>query len=210
MRLFAKPDSHIDGIAGLRGKTVGVGDLAGPDKNFFSIAAAKQGIDPTTEIEWRAYPADMLGVALQKREVQVISVSDPLGWIVRERDGLLEIANNLSGEYAHRTCCVLGVRGSLLREDRATAARLTAALTEAQEFVAENPDKAAAIFAPYSKVQAAQLAAMLKSHTHHHHPAGGELKDEIAAYADELKMVHVFKASTDTKRFAERVCADVA
>jgi NitT/TauT family transport system substrate-binding protein len=208
MRLFVQPGSSIEGIAGLRGKTIGVSDLAAPDKNFFSIAAAKQGIDPNTEIEWRAYPADMLGIALKKGEVQVISLGDPLGWIVRERDGLTEIADNLTGEYGRRACCVLGVRGSLLRDDRPTAARLTASLTEAQEFVADNPDEAAAIFAPYSKAPPAQLAAMLHSHTHHHHPVGAELKAEIAAYAVELKLVNVLKPSTDPQKFADRVYAD--
>ena len=29
-----------------------------------------------------------------------------------ESDGLFEVANNLSGDYGHRTCCVLGIRGN--------------------------------------------------------------------------------------------------
>ena len=61
-------------------------------------------------------------------------------------------------------------------------------MMEAQEWVAENPDAAAAIFAGFTKVATAeQLAAMLRSHTHHHHPVGGDLKQEIALYAQELK-----------------------
>ncbi len=139
MRLFTNSASGIKDISGLRGKTVGVSDLAAPDKNFFSIVAAKQGIDPTKDIEWRAYPADMLGVALQRGEIQVVSLGDPMGWILRDRDHLTEIANNLDGEYAHMACCVLGVRGSLIRNDRAAAVALTAALSDAQNFVAANP-----------------------------------------------------------------------
>ena len=114
--------------------------MAAPEKNFFSIVAAKRGLDPNHDVEWRQYPADMLGVALQKGEVQAIALGDPLGWIMRERDNLLEVANNLSDEYGHRACCVLGVRGTLIRQDRAAAGALTAALVEAQEWVAENPD----------------------------------------------------------------------
>jgi NitT/TauT family transport system substrate-binding protein len=86
---------------------------------------------------------------------------------------------------------------------------LTASLTEAQEFVAEHPDEAAAIFAPYSTAKPAQLAAMLRSHTHHHHPVGAELKAEIAAYAEELKLVNVLKPRTDPQKVADRVYADV-
>ena len=209
MRLFAKKGSGITSIADLRGKQVGCSDMAAPDKNFFSIVAAKQGLDPNDDITWRQFPADLLGVALQKGEIQAFTLGDPLAWVIRERDGLHEVANNLSGEYEHRACCVLGVRGSLVRGDRATAGALTRALLEAQDWVVANPEEAAALFAQYSPAPRAQLAAMLRSHTHHHHPVGAALKGEIALYADELKLVRVMRPATDTGRFAEKVFADV-
>ena len=54
-----------------------------------------------------------------------------------------------------------------------------------------------------------QLAAMLRSHTHHHHPVDGALKQEISLYAQELKQAAVFKQSTDPAQFADRVCVDI-
>lgn len=208
MRLFAKQGSGITAVADLRGQQVGCSDMAAPDKNFFSVVATKQGLDPEADIAWRQFPADLLGVALQKGEIQAFALGDPLGWMVRERDGLHEVANNLGGEYGHRACCVLGVRGSLVRGDRAAAGALTRALLEAQDWVAANPDEAA-LFAPYSPAPQAQLAAMLRSHTHGHHPVGAALKGEIASYAEELKLVRVMRPATDTGRFAEKVFADV-
>ncbi len=128
--------------------------------------------------------------------MQAFTQGDPLGWVVRDRDGLTEVATNLTGEYAHRACCVLGVRGSLMRDNREAAAAITEAILEAQEFVAANPDEAAAIFAPYSPVaKPDQLAAMLRSHTHNHHPIGADLRQEIAAYVEELKAISVIKPS---------------
>ncbi|HWK47071.1 MAG TPA: ABC transporter substrate-binding protein [Stellaceae bacterium] len=209
MRLFTTPSSGIASIADLKGKVVGVSDMAAPDKNFFSIVAAKQGIDPNDDIQWRQFPPDLLGVALKKGEIQAFSLGDPLAWVIRERDGLREIANNLSGEYQHRACCVLGISGTLIRTERPVAAGLTQALLEAQEYVAANPDEAAALFAQYSPTPVAQLAAMLRSHTHDHHPTGAALKEELAAYTEELKLVHVIKPSTNTARFADKVFADV-
>jgi NitT/TauT family transport system substrate-binding protein len=76
--------------------------------------------------------------------------------------------------------------------------------------VAENPDAAGAIIARFNKMATAeQVAPMLRSHTHHHHPVDGDLKKEIALYAQELRQALVFKSSTDPAKFAERVCADV-
>ena len=210
MRLLASKASGITRIEDLKGKVVGASDMAAPDKNFFSIWLAKLGIDPNKDVQWRVFPADLLPVALQKGEVQAFTQGDPLGWVVRDRDTLTEVATNLTGEYAHRACCVLGVRGSLIRDDRPAAAAVTEALLEAQDFVTANPEEAAAIFAPYSPVaKPDQLAAMLRSHTHGHHPVGAALRQEIAAYVEELKAISVIKPSTNADRFSDKVYANV-
>ena len=53
------------------------------------------------------------------------------------------------------------------------------------------------------------IIGILKGQTHNHRPVGTELKRELALYAEELRSVRVFKASTDPKTFAEKVYADV-
>jgi NitT/TauT family transport system substrate-binding protein len=210
MRLLASKASGITTLADLKGKVVGASDMGAPDKNFFSIRLAKLGIDPIADVQWKVYPADLLSIALQKGEIQAFTQGDPLGWVVRDRDGLTEVSTNLDGEYAHRACCVLGVRGSLIRDDRPAAAAVTEALLEAQEFVHANPDEAAAIFAPYAPAaKPEQLAAMLRSHTHGHHPVGVDLRQEIAAYVDELKAISVIRPATNAERFSEKVYANV-
>jgi NitT/TauT family transport system substrate-binding protein len=50
---------------------------------------------------------------------------------------------------------------------------------------------------------------MLRTHTHHHHPVGAALKQEISLYAQELKQAGVFRQNTDPAQFAERVCVDI-
>jgi NitT/TauT family transport system substrate-binding protein len=210
MRLLAAANGGIEKLEDLKGKSIGVSDMAAPDKNFFAIRLARLGIDPTSDVEFRAYPADLLPVALQKGEVQAFTLGDPLGWVIRDRDGLKQVATNLDGDYAHRACCVLGVRGSLIRDDRATAAALTEAVLEAQEFVLANPEETARIFAPNSPVaKPEQLAEMLRSHTHGHHPMGSDLKQEIALYIEELKGISVIKPSTNSAKFADKVYANV-
>ena len=90
-------------------------------------------------MDWRVFPADLLPIALKKGEIQAFTGGDPLSWVLTDRDDLFEVATNLDGEYAHRACCVLGVRGSLIRDDRPAAAAVTEAILEAQDFVASNP-----------------------------------------------------------------------
>jgi NitT/TauT family transport system substrate-binding protein len=209
MRLFATPQSGIAKVADLKGKAIGVTDLAAPDRNFFSIMLQQAGVDPGKEVEWKVLPGDVLPVALKKGEIQAVALGDPLGWMARERDGLTEVANNLSGEFARRTCCVLGIRGRIVRQEKPVAAALVQSLLEAQEWVASNPDAAAKVFAPYAKAPADQLAAMLRSHTHHHNPLADDLRAQIGAYAEELKRIAVFKPTTDVQKYAAGVTADL-
>ena len=210
MRLLAPKTAGIVDLGGLKGRTIGVSDMASPAKNYFSISLKKVGVDPDADVQWKQYPAPLLGEALKKGEVHAIADGDPTIWNLRESDHLVEVSNNLCGDYANRVCCVLGVRGSLVRQDRATAQALTQALLEATEWTADHPAEAAAIFAPNAPgANVDQLTAMLKSHTDHHHPTGDAFKKEISLYADDLKSVGVLNASTDSDRFAKRVFTDV-
>ncbi len=210
MRLLATKASGIVDLQGLKGRTVGVSDMASPAKNFFAITLKKLGVDPDDDVRWRQYPAPLLGEALKKGEVQAIADGDPTIWTLRESDHLLEVSNNLCGEYQNRVCCVLGVRGSLIRQNRATAQALTQALLEATEWTANHPADAAAIFSAHAPgADVGQLTAMLKSHTDRHHPVGDAFKKEIALYADDLKSVGVINAGTNSDRFATRVFSDV-
>ncbi|MDH6259200.1 ABC transporter substrate-binding protein [Bradyrhizobium sp. BR13661] len=211
MRVLSRADSGVNKLADLKGKIVAVGDLAGPDKNFFSIQLTKLGIDPNKDVDWRAYPGNLLDVAVQKGEVQAFLSSDPLGYLWLKDTQYKEVASNLDGEYRDKSCCILGLRGSLVREEPHVARALTQALLDAAMFTAQNPAVTAKSFQPYAPKTAslADIEGMVRYHTHHHHPVGEVLKRELKGYADDLKSVQVFKQSTDTAKFAERIYVDV-
>ena len=210
LRLLAGKDKGITSLADLKGKTVAISDQASPGKNFFSIALAKAGLDPETDVNWRQYPGELLPLAIQKGEADALADSDPKTFIWLKDGALTEVATNLTGEYKDRTCCLLSVRGSLIRDEKPVATALTKAVLEAGRLVAQDPRFAAEAFSKYGgKGSIEDLAQILVTQDHHHSPIGDELKKQIALYGDELKLVNVFKPRTDTAKFAERVYADV-
>jgi NitT/TauT family transport system substrate-binding protein len=210
MRLLGAKAGGVTGLTTLKGKIIAVADQSSPARHFFSILLAREGVDPVKDVEWRVYPGDLLAAAVEKGEAQAVAHWDPVTFKFLKTGNFVEIASNLSGEYRNRVCCVLGVRGSLLRDDKAAAAALVRAVFEAQDFTAHNPVEAAKAYQPYApKTSVEDLAAQLASHTHHHHPVGADVKREIALYAQELKDIQVFKPSTDPAKFADRVYADV-
>ena len=209
-RLVGYAPAGVTSLAKLKGKTIAVSDLNSPGKNFFSVLLVKAGLDPDKDVSWRQFPADMLGLAVEKGEAQAIADGDPNLFLVERRTkGLVELATNLSGEYANKTCCVLGVSGKLVRNDKPAAAALARAITEASDFIANYPNETARIYSPYSKVPVEDLRAVLGTLTHRNHPSGNDLKKEIEFYARDFKLVGVLKPSTDPVRFAEYVYADV-
>ncbi|MBP2171380.1 NitT/TauT family transport system substrate-binding protein [Erwinia toletana] len=211
MRLLAPKDSGINSVRDLVGKSVAVTDQASPIRNFFAIQLAKLGIDPDKQVNWVQYPADLFGEALRKGEVQALATDDPQGWLIKHHDGLVEVDNNLKGEYASLTCCVLGLRGSLVRDNPEVARAISQAIVDAQQWTADHPAETAKIFAPFvpGQVPIDDITAMLSEHTHHHHSTGEQLRKEVAVYVNELKIINVIRPDTDAQRFAEHYVPDL-
>jgi len=212
LRLLGDASAGVTKVSDLKGKTIAISDQASPGKNFFSIYLAEHGVDPFKDVEWRQYPLEALPLAIDKGEAQALADADPRTWIwIKESKGkLTEIATNLSEKYVDRACCIIGVRGSLIRDERPVATALTRAILEGAHKVGADPELAARTFSGYGgKGSIDDLVAMLDSQDHHHAPVGADLKTQLAAYTDELKLVQVIKPATNSQRFAEKIYADV-
>ncbi len=131
MRLLGARSAGATSLEALKGKVIAVSDQASPAKNFFGLLLAKRGIDPERDVEWRVYPMDLLALAVEKGEAQALADGDPRTFLWAKDTRLTEVANNLSAEYHDRTCCILALRGALVRDERPVAASLTRALLEA-------------------------------------------------------------------------------
>jgi NitT/TauT family transport system substrate-binding protein len=212
-RLVALQTAGIKDLSDLKGKTIGVTDLAAPGKNFFSIQLHQAGINPETEVKWRAFSIDLLELAAERGEIDAIADGDPRAyfWLHDTPGKYVQVASNLDHGFENRVCCIAGLSGSLVRERPETARALTRALLEAQDWTVARPEDAAKVFLPQAPKNRSieDLVAVLKDQTHDHSPTGADLKTEIAQYAAELRDINIFRRSTDPQQFAERVYADV-
>lgn len=210
-RLVALESAGITKLSQLKGKSIGISDLASPGKNFFSILLHKEGIDPVADVEWRQYPGELLQLAAEKGEIHAIADGDPKAFFWLRDAKYVQIASNLDHGFENRVCCIVGLSGSLVRDDKPTASALTRALLEAQDLTVAKPELAAAAFLPQAPKGKTleEMISVLKDQTHGHNPTGADLRQEIALYAQELRDVQVFKQSTDPQQFADNVYADV-
>jgi NitT/TauT family transport system substrate-binding protein len=199
-------------VASLRGKRIGIADLAGTDKNLYAIILQNHGLDPDKDVEWKQYPDTVLGVAVGKGEIDAYVAGDPQVYYAIKNSGgkLFRVASNATNEFSERTCCVLGLRGSLLRNEKDAASRLTSAILEAAHAVYEDPLHAVEVAQTYTprSATASDLAEMLKSYPYGKQPIGDDFKGQVLLYAQELKRNGVFKPSTDPVRYVNRITAD--
>jgi len=210
LRLLSAANGGVTKLEDLKGKTIGVTDMASPDRNFFSILLKKHGVDPVRDVEWRLYPADLLGTALERGEVQAVSGSDPFMYRLIKSGVARELSTNLVEEYANLSCCVVGVTGKLVREDKRVVAALTQAILEAHDYSVQHPEEVAKGFQAHAlNTSVEEVQAILHDHTHGHHAVGAALTQEILTYVTDLKTVEVISKSTDPVEFAKEITADV-
>ncbi|MDR2690453.1 MAG: ABC transporter substrate-binding protein [Azoarcus sp.] len=212
VRLVAYKPTGITRLEDLRGKSIGVPDLAQPAKHFFSVFLKRHGIDPEREVTWKAYQGDLLGLAAEKGEIQAIAYSDPTLYRI-ERDikgGFVQLATNTDPPYHDKTCCVIGVGGQLVAKNRPAVAALTRSLIEAYNWTNEHREEGAKIFQKYAvNLTLEELLHLYKQLTLHSHPIDTELRDQIAFYAQDFKDLGVLKASTDPQKLADHISASV-
>ena len=102
--------------------------MASPDKNFFSIRLKKAGLDPITDVEFKQFPGPLLPVARGEGRGRTRSPTAIRSGSCVQKDGASsKCRSNLDGEYASRACCIVGVRGSLIRDDKPAAAAIAGA-----------------------------------------------------------------------------------
>ena len=210
LSLITANHSPYTSLASLKGKAIGVTDMAGPDKNFFAILLNNHGIDPITEVEWKVYPADLMSQALDKGEIAAISGSEPFSTRLLDTGKYHLLASNMSGEYAHLSCCVIGVSGALVRKHKPAAAALTQALLDAHSFAATNPQKVGMEFMAHAlNTTPQEVSAILMSQAHSHHAVGQAFVNEMTQYVTDLQRVQVISASVNPHQFAESIYANV-
>ena len=209
-RLLVARGSPMHRIEDLYRHAIGIADADGPDRLFFSIVMRRKGMNPERDVEWRIVPPEALGLALAENQVQAIVGHDPVIWKLRQALQLQELASSIEGSYGARVSRVLGLSGRVLAADPRAAVAITLAVQEAATWVAAHLAQVGVLVAERDPdLTLDQARHMLRAEGHDVHPVGLNLRNQVAQYVDELKLLGVVAEDIDSTEFSNRVTANV-
>jgi sulfonate transport system substrate-binding protein len=211
-RLLASKASGVADLAGVKGKTIATYGIGAPPQVAFQVTLAKAGIDPETDVTWKAVPFDLVGESVNRGDADLAAHLDPWAYSIEKQFGFVKIADTQTGVYKNHTCCVLGANGPFLQANKDALRRLAEANIEVHEYTANHPDEVAQWYFEALKpagLSVQDLTEILGALVYRDHPIGQPLVDQIRITAEDLKLVKVLEPSTDPKAFAERVTVNL-
>ena len=207
-RLLASKASGITDLQGVKGKTIATYGLGAPPQVAFQVTLAKGGIDPQTDVSWKAVPFDLVGETVNRGDADLAAHLDPWAYSIEKQFAFTKIADTQTGVYENHTCCVLGANGPFLQANKDALRRLAEANIEVHEYTANHPDEVAKWYFETLKpagLSLVDLTEILGKLVYHNHPIDQALVDQIRVTCEDLKLVKVLDPTTDPKEFAERI-----
>jgi NitT/TauT family transport system substrate-binding protein len=205
LRVQAGATSSINSVKDLRGKRIGVPGMGTPPFIFANRVLGANGIDAGKEITWRVFPAGELGLALDKREVDAVANSEPIGSLLLAEGKVKNIADQAADSpYKDEYCCAVIVNGKFLAKNPRAAAAATRALLKGAKWVETNP-AAAARLSVEKKYLASnpELNTVAISHLHYAPSvSGAELA--VNSAAAEMKVAGMLSPTTNVTELAQR------
>lgn len=203
-------NSGIKEIKDLKGKTIGVDAIGGGPMIALSIKLRENGLDPKTDVEWKAYPGPQLDEAIKKNEIQAYMTWDPFPTQAHDHNNhtyLLDIGTD--EPFKNNYCCFVGTNGDLVKENPEKAAAITRALLKSAEWVGENPKEAAQISIDNKYVGGdVELNAKLLG-SYQWTPGIKQAQDNIRFYIKEQKTQGILEASTNEEELYKAIYGEV-
>ena len=137
--------SGIKDVAGVKGKTIATYGIGAPPQVAFQVTLAKAGIDPETDVTWKAVPFDLVGETVNRGDADLAAHLDPWAYSIEKQFNFIKIADTQTGVYKNHTCCVLGANGPFLAANKDALRRLAEANIEVHEYTANHPDEVAQV-----------------------------------------------------------------
>lgn len=141
--LYVLADSDYNTTADLKGQKISAPNGIGKsDYNITALLLDADGIDYSKDVELVQVSADACVTAMENGEIASALLSDTFAYSM-VKDGKLKcIRSQLDSDFANRTCCVMAMNGTFVKENPTIAKKVAQAVQKAHSWMRDNSDEA--------------------------------------------------------------------
>ncbi len=141
--LYVLADSDYNTTADLKGQNISAPNGIGKsDYNITALLLDADGIDYSKDVELVQVSADACVTAMENGEIASALLSDTFAYSM-VKDGKLKcIRSQLDSDFANRTCCVMAMNGTFVKENPTIAKKVAQAVHKAHSWMRDNPEEA--------------------------------------------------------------------
>ncbi len=141
--LYVLADSDYNTTEDLKGQKISVPNGIGKsDYNITALLLDADGINYATDVELTQVSADACVTAMENGEIAAALLSDTFAYAM-VKDGKLKcIRSQLDSDFASRTCCVMAMNGTFVRENPTIAKKVAQAVQKAHSWMRDNSAEA--------------------------------------------------------------------
>ena len=141
--LYVLADSDYNTTADLKGQKISVPNGIGKsDYNITALLLDADGINYSSDVELVQVSADACVTAMENGEIAAALLSDTFAYSM-VKDGKLKcIRSQLDSDFANRTCCVMAMNGTFVKENPTIAKKVAQAVQKAHSWMRDNSDEA--------------------------------------------------------------------
>ncbi|MCX7745397.1 MAG: ABC transporter substrate-binding protein [Clostridia bacterium] len=204
IQILVPKNSKLKSPKEFKGKTIGVPKIGGGPMILVSRLLSKEGLDSKNDVKWKEFPNAELPIALEKGEVDIISLADPFAQIQVNEGKAISIYDSAVHEpFSHEYCCLVVVNGSLIEKDPETAAAATRAIMKGASWVNSNQKEIAQIMVDKKYVPGDLAVNEKVISTYNYQPSVEGGQDAVINGSKEMKVIGVLDKDTDPEALAK-------
>ncbi len=188
----------------LKGKKIGVPAIGGGPMILVARLLSNEGLDTQKDVEWKVFPNSELPLAMERGEVDFISVADPFAQLTVDQGKARSIYNSATDvPFKDEYCCLLVINGDLLEKDPDTAAAITRAFMKGATWVNSNQKEIAQIEVDKKYVPGDPETNLKVLSSYNYNPSVEGGANAVLNSAIEMKKIGVLAKDTDPEALAK-------
>jgi len=187
---------RLRSLRDLKGGTIAIRTLEGPEHVFLSSMMAYVGLDPHKDVNWVTYPATQSIELLAEGKIDGFLGFPPQPQDLRARKiGYVLVDSNVDKPWSSYFCCMLAGNREFVRANPIATKRALRAILKATDMCTAEPDRVARLMVETGRTKNYDLMRQTLNEVRYNRWRETDPEDTVRFYALRLREVGMIKSS---------------